>query len=371
MQNKEVIVALCYDFDKTLSPKSMQEYTLIPQLLKCDVQQFWKECNAYCDTMGVDSILACMYYTLVKAKENHVPLSYDKFKELGECIELFQGVESWFTRINTFAKTLGIRLEHYIISAGLKEMIEGTTIAKHFREIFATNYLYNAKDEPVWLKQLVNYSGKTQYIARISKGCLNLTDERAVNEDMPERDRRIPMRNIIYLGDSDTDIPAMRMVKGYGGTSIAVYTDDMHMVSKLLQQQRIDYLLPADYRENTPLERVIKNVLLKIKSTEDLNRLQENQKNYLHIMRQMQDFVKRIVDFLENIPMAKEGLEKLKKYIAKYFDESIEMLEKGQEQDDLPQKVMFDMFKENKEMLLLQIEERREVLCGKGNMKSG
>lgn len=365
MSNKEVIVALCYDFDKTLSPKSMQEYTLIPKLLKCDVAQFWKECNAYCDEMGVDSILACMYYTLVKAKENGVKLSYKKFQELGKYIELFQGVESWFERINNFASSLGIRLEHYIISAGLKEMIEGTQIAKYFSEIFATNYLYNDNDEPVWLKQLVNYSGKTQYIARISKGCLNLTDERAVNEDMPEKDRRIPMRNIIYLGDSDTDIPAMRMVKGYGGTSIAVYTDSISKVSKLLQQQRIDYLLPADYRADSPLDKVIQNVLLKVKSTEDLNRLQESQKNYMQIMKEMQDFVLRITDFLQNITMQREGLNQLREYVLRYFDESSRMLKQEQKQDDLPQKVMFDMLNENKENLLKQIEDRRQKLCGK------
>ena len=357
MQNREVIVALCYDFDKTLSPKSMQEYTLIPKLLKCDVKQFWKECNVYCSELGVDSILACMYYTLIKARENKVHLSYSQFQELGECIELFQGVGTWFERLNAFAKNLGITLEHYIISAGLKEMIEGTKIARHFKEIFATSYLYNEAEEPVWLKQLVNYSGKTQYLARISKGCLNLTDERAVNEDMLDSDRRIPMRNIIYLGDSDTDIPAMRMVKGYGGTAIAVYADSIMHVSKLLQQKRIDYLLPADYRENSPLDKVIKDILLKIKSTEDLNRLQESQKNYLQIMQEMENFVHKVTDFLQNMPMPKESLDKLKEYVLQYFDKSVEMLEI--QRDDLPQQAMIELIENHRENLLRQIEERR------------
>lgn len=357
MQSREVIVALCYDFDKTLSPKSMQEYTLIPKLLQCDVATFWKECNKYCDTLGVDSILACMYYTLIKARENHVELSYEKFKEMGAFIELFQGVESWFERINRYAKQLGIVVEHYIISAGSKEIIEGTAIAKYFKEIFATSYLYNQAGKPVWLKQLVNYSGKTQYLARISKGCLNLTDERGVNEDMPESERRIPMRNIIYLGDSDTDIPAMRMVKGYGGTSIAVYTSNIDKVGKLLQQKRIDYLLPADYRENSPLERVIKNVLQKIKSTEDLNQLQDEQKYYLQKIQEMQDFVDKITDFLDNMPMQQDALEKLKEYVQKYFDESIQVFQ--MQRNDLPQKAILDMVQKNKENLLEQIEKRR------------
>ena len=357
MQKREVIVALCYDFDKTLSPKSMQEYTLIPKLLKCEVGQFWRECNVYCNELGVDSILACMYYTLIKAKENNVHLSYKQFKELGKYIELFQGVENWFDRLNAYAKQLGITLEHYVISAGLKEMIEGTKIAKHFKEIFATSYLYDEQEKPVWLKQLVNYSGKTQYLARISKGCLNLTDERAVNEDMLDSDRRIPMRNIIYLGDSDTDIPAMRMVKGYGGTSIAVYTDSITQVSKLLQQKRIDYLLPADYRENSPLDKVIKDILLKIKSTEDLNRLQESQKNYLQIMQEMEAFVHKVTDFLQNMPIAKESLDKLKEYVLNYFEKSLDMLE--MQREDLPQQVMMEMIEKNKENLLQQIENRR------------
>lgn len=358
MQNKEVIVALCYDFDKTLSPKSMQEYTLIPKLLQCDVATFWKECNRYCDDLGVDSILACMYYTLVKAKANNVELTYAKFKEMGAYIELFQGVESWFERINSYAKSLGITLEHYIISAGSKEMIEGTSIAKYFKEIFATSYLYDETGKPVWLQQLVNYSGKTQYLARISKGCLNLTDERGVNEDMPEQERRIPMRNIIYLGDSDTDIPAMRMVKGYGGTSIAVYSSNIDKVRKLLQQKRIDYLLPADYRANSPLERVMQNVLKKIKSTEDLNRLQEGQRNFLQKIQEMQDFVHNITDFLENMPIQLASLNKLKEYVQEYFANSLHLFQI--ERDDLPQKSLLAMLQKSKEELLQQIEERRK-----------
>ena len=263
------VVAICYDFDKTLSPQDMQNFALIPKL-KCDIESFWRASNEYSKKHGMDKILAYMRLIIDKAEENGVRITLSDFKELGRDIELFAGVESWFKRINAEAGKLGIEVEHYIISAGLKEIIEGTSIAENFTGIYASSFAYDSCGRPVWPSQVVNYTSKTQYLFRISKNCLDLSDEDAVNEFMPDEKRRIPFKNFIYIGDSETDIPAMNIIKRGGGTSIGVYnphTGNAERVKKLLKEQRIDYLMPADYSEGKELEELVKRVLKNIKKS--------------------------------------------------------------------------------------------------------
>lgn len=182
---------------------------------------FWQESNAYAEKNGMDRILAYMKLILDKAG-NDIRITESDFKKLGKSIELFSGVETWFERINDIAKEMEINVEHYIISAGLKEIIEGTPIAKFFTEIYASAFAYGTYKQPIWPKQVVNYTSKTQYLFRISKDCLDLSDEDSINEFKPDAERRIPFRNFIYIGDSETDIPAMKIVKKGGGTSIGV-----------------------------------------------------------------------------------------------------------------------------------------------------
>ncbi len=277
-ENGNPIVAICYDFDKTLSPQDMQNFALIPKL-NCDVQQFWKASNDYAEKHGMDKILAYMKMILDKAG-TEVRITEQDFKELGKDIELYAGVESWFERINAIAGKIGLNVEHYIISAGLKEIISGTPVAKYFTEIYASSFAYGTYGQPVWPRQVVNYTSKTQYLFRISKDCLDLADEDSVNEYKPDDERRIPFRNFIYIGDSETDIPAMKIVKTGGGTSVGVYNPSLSnygRVTRLLQQQRIDYLAPADYSKGGETEKLISAILSKIKATEDLIRLNRRQ----------------------------------------------------------------------------------------------
>ncbi len=277
-ENGNPIVAICYDFDKTLSPQDMQNFALIPKI-NCDVQQFWKASNDYAEKHGMDKILAYMKMILDKAG-TEVRITEEDFKELGKDIELYAGVESWFERINAIADKIGLNVEHYIISAGLKEIISGTPVAKYFTEIYASSFAYGTYGQPVWPRQVVNYTSKTQYLFRISKDCLDLADEDSVNEYKPDDERRIPFRNFIYIGDSETDIPAMKIVKTGGGTSVGVYNPSLSnygRVTRLLQQQRIDYLAPADYSKGGETEKLISAILSKIKATEDLIRLNRRQ----------------------------------------------------------------------------------------------
>jgi hypothetical protein len=282
INNDEPIVAICYDFDKTLSPKEMQEYTLFPKL-NISAEEFWKESNNFAKENGMDKILSYMklLQKLINEKDESISLVKDDFVEMGKNVDLFVGLDTWFDRINKYAESLNLKVEHYIISAGLKEIIEGTKIVKKFKEIYASCFAYNKIGTPLWPKQVVNYTTKTQYLFRINKGCLDLSDEETINSYMHNEERRIPFPNMIYIGDSDTDIPAMKVITKENGYAIGVYNpkeNDIKKVCNLLGQERINHFAPADYSEGGRLENLIKTVLNNIKSREDLNKINILQK---------------------------------------------------------------------------------------------
>lgn len=260
MENKETIVALIYDFDKTLCTKDMQEYTFLPNI-GIDPKDFWQEVDNIAIKNDMDKILACLYMMLKKSDEAGIPIKREDFNRYGKEIEFFKGVTTWFKRINEFGKSLNIKIEHYIISSGQKEIIEGTTISKYFKEIFASEFLY-IDEKAVWPAMAVNYTTKTQFIARINKGVLDISDDTTLNKKMLEEERRIPKKNMIYIGDGFTDIPSMRMTHENGGYSIAVYQENKKSVAKtLLKDNRIDFATLADYSENSDLERLIKKII--------------------------------------------------------------------------------------------------------------
>lgn len=308
------IVAICYDFDKTLSPQDMQNFSLIPKL-NCDVDSFWKESNKYAREQGMDKILAYMKTILDKAGSN-IRITDRDFKALGKSIELFPGVDSWFDRINAMAERIGVNVEHYIISAGLREIIQGTSIANYFTEIYASSFAYDPYHRPVWPKQVVNYTSKTQYLFRISKDCLDLCDEDSVNEYQDDDERRISFRNFIYIGDSETDIPAMKIIKKGGGVSIGVYnpqTGNLERVKKLLQQERIDYLMPADYSQNQRLELLVSDILKKVKASDTLWYLNRRQNHYMQRLDDVDRFVTYTADFLDSNDLDEGSFNEVKK----------------------------------------------------------
>ena len=305
------IVAFCYDFDKTLSPKDMQNFGLIPKL-GCEIDEFWHQSDELAHHNGMDKILSYMKLIIDKARLADISIKRADFVELGKSIELFPGVDSWFDRINKIAEEIGVHVEHYIISAGIKEIIEGTSIAKYFTEIYASSFLYDESGAPVWPSQVVNYTTKTQHLYRISKDCLDLSDEESVNEHIDDEARRIPFRNFVYFGDSETDIPAMRIVKKGGGVAIGVYnaeTVDMRKVSKLLKQDRINFLMPAVYQEGSKIENLVESILKKIKATENLTALTKQQDEYVTKWENYGSLVEYTESLLENEEFSEEDIE--------------------------------------------------------------
>lgn len=254
------IVAIMYDFDKTLCTKDMQEYTFIPKL-GMNASEFWNEVNKIRNKEKMDGVLAYMYMMLKKACELNIPIKETDLEKMGNDIELFPGVKEWFKRINEYGENLGLKIEHYVISSGLNEIISGSEISKYFEKIYASEFLYE-EGKAVWPKSAINYTNKTQFIYRINKGILDICDDDSLNRKMAEEDRRISKSNMIYIGDGLTDVPSMITIKDNGGVSIAVYTDKSKKLAKsLLDEERIDYIAEANYSDNSDIDKIIKRVL--------------------------------------------------------------------------------------------------------------
>ena len=262
-------MAICYDFDKTLSPDDMQTFTLIPSF-GLDKKTFWEESNALAKDNLMDNNLAWMYQLLNYSRVKRLPIKKEYFNKIGADVPLYNGVTTWFERMNKYADSKGIELEHYIISSGLKEIIEGSKIASQFKRVYASSYLYTADGVAEWPAQAVNYTNKTQFIFRIAKGFYEEYDER-VNNSMNDDALTIPYENIVYIGDSATDIPCMRLVKSKGGYSIGVYDpekDNRDRVYQLYTDGRISFYAPADYRARSDISRFMKQIIDEIASRE-------------------------------------------------------------------------------------------------------
>ncbi len=249
------IFALCYDFDKTLSPRNMQEYAFIDDI-GMTPKDFWDECNETMRLNHMDDILAYMYVMCKKAR-GKLLLTRKTLNDLGRGVELFKGVDTWFDRVNAYAEQKGMKAEHYIISSGLKEIIEGTSIANRFERIYAAEYCYDADGVPVWPAMAVNYTSKTQFLYRINKGIFEVRENDGLNEFMPEEKRRVPFRNIVYIGDGYTDVPSMKVVRMNGGHSVAVFQEDREKMSELILKGRADYAVYADYSVGSDIERTV------------------------------------------------------------------------------------------------------------------
>ena len=265
------VLALCYDFDRTLSPDDMQAQGFI-QSVGEDVKEFWKQSNELAEKNDMDMNLAYML-TMVKKAKGKFYVTKKALAEYGAKIKLYDGVEGWFGRINEYGESRGIIVEHYIISSGLKEMIEGTAIAGEFKKIYASAFMYDEYGVPEWPAQTINYTNKTQFLFRIEKGCLNINDHEGVNEYIPPENIRVPLRNIVYFGDSDTDIPCMKLVNSYGGHPIGVYDParrQKEKVYRLMKNNRIRYFAPADYSEGGVLDGLLKAIIDKTAAYEKL-----------------------------------------------------------------------------------------------------
>lgn len=275
---RKPIIAIMYDFDKTLSTKDMQEFGFIPSL-GVSSNQFWSEVNKLQQTENMDPILAYLRQMLKKASEKGVRVTRDAFVSLGKDIEYFPGVLDWFERINSYGKKNGVTIEHYVISSGIKEIIEGSSIKKQFKKIYACEFLYDENKVAIWPKLTVNYTNKTQFLFRINKGVLDIWDDKTLNEYIPEEERRIPFRNMIYIGDGLTDVPCMKLVKSNNGQSIAVFNKrKKEIAAKLMSEDRVDFITEANYCEGSELDDIVKTIIEKMATVEKLVRLHDKHK---------------------------------------------------------------------------------------------
>jgi hypothetical protein len=268
-------IALVYDFDGTLSPRPMQEYTFLPKIGE-DPKAFWRECNQVAQAQEADPLITYMHLMYKKAKARGVRIDRDDLVALGRDVELFPGVDEWFGEMAQYigirAESQGVELRHYLISSGLVEIIEGTRIYPHFHNVFASEYWFDPYDLP-YPKRVITDTGKTQYLFRINKGIEHLGS--SINEHMPEAERPIPFANMIYFGDGDTDVPSMAVMRKNGGHAIAVHTPGKCV--DLFNANRCDFFAPADYRRGSELFKrttlLIDRILADIRVQEETWRL--------------------------------------------------------------------------------------------------
>ena len=273
----KTIVALIYDFDKTLCDKDMQEYSFIPNL-NISSNDFWSKVSEIANKEKMDKILAYMYMMINESKNNNMHLTKKYLNSLGKDINFFPGITTWFERINKYGDSIGLKIEHYIISSGLKEIIDGTKISKYFKEIYACEFLYDEYGDAIWPKLSVNYTAKTQFLSRINKGILDISNDTDLNKKMILDDRRISSKNMIYFGDGFTDIPSMKMTRENGGYAIAVYQNDDKLIAEsLLKDNRIDFYAKANYEENSEIDKLVKTILNDISYSNKLKDINKKQ----------------------------------------------------------------------------------------------
>lgn len=266
--------ALIYDFDGTLARGNMQEVSFIPSV-GMDKQAFWDEAETLTRAADADGILMYMQLMLNHARANKDPITRAMLRDHGQDVKLFDGLKTdltgpgWFERINAFGALYGLEIQHYIISAGLEEMIDGCPIRPAFRHVFASKYVFDETGEAIWPAVGVNYTTKTQYLFRINKGVLNHYEHERINRFVPDDERPVPFERMIFLGDGDTDVPTMKMMHTKGGYSIAVYDPrvserDQQKLYSLISEDRVNFVAAADYREGTALDLIVKGLIGRI-----------------------------------------------------------------------------------------------------------
>lgn len=260
-------MAICYDFDGTLSPGNMQEYKFM-QEIDLTPKEFWEKVTNKSKKTGADNIAVYMQLMISESRAKNRSFTRKTFTDYGKSIELFKGLDTWFDRINQYGKEHGVKVNHYIISSGIKEMIEGTRIGDKFTAIYASSFLYDANQAAEWPAVVLNFTTKTRYLFEINKG-----SEQDLNKVVPDDKRAIPFANMIYIGDGETDVPCMRIVKKEGGHSIAVYPSNRKTkeakekkkaAERLFDEKRVNIIALSDYSENSKIDRFIKAMIDKL-----------------------------------------------------------------------------------------------------------
>jgi phosphoserine phosphatase len=272
-------VALIYDFDGTLSPANMQEFDFLKEVGIRNRQKFWRESEEMSIAQDASSILCYMKLMLEKAHQAGVSVRREKFVEFGRSIVFYPGVTEWFLNIRELGESIGVNVKHYINSSGLYEMIEGTEIFHEFENVYACRFLYDENGVAVWPAVAVDFTAKTQFLFMINKGIERVSENRRVNEYMPDELRPVPFRHMIYFGDGATDIPCMRLVKEQGGNSIAIYKkgneSKRHVAEQLVREHRVNFACAGDYRKGSVVWKIVESILHQVRSNWDFHLLQQ------------------------------------------------------------------------------------------------
>lgn len=273
------IIAIVYDFDGTLSPDNMQERTIFEDY-GLDKDDFWKRSQALTRDHGYERTLAYLKMLISDKAFQDRPLDPVRLASLAKHkIQYFPGVEKYFDRLDAFIKDekhlpeaveRGVTIEHYVISSGLMEILSGCSIFSRFRKAYACEFAYE-NGRPVFPKLVINDTNKTQFLFRINKGKLGLDED--INSHMPDDQRPIPFRNMIYIGDGATDIPSMTLTQKSGGQAIAVFDPAVGVsdeVKEMVSAGRADHFAEADYRfgadgsKDSLLIKILKTAIKKV-----------------------------------------------------------------------------------------------------------
>jgi hypothetical protein len=271
MSTPQNTIAIVYDYDQTLSPSYMQDETVFPAF-GINSESFWRRCSELVRDNGYDNELAYMKVLLDTLGMDR-PTNAD-LKSLGQKLNFYKGIPEMFEQFRNGLLTeeqlsYGISVEHYVISSGLKVLIDGSRLQPYVRAIFGCEFDVDEQDRITFPKRVISHTQKTQYLFRINKGLLDVTQD--VNDHMDAAIRPIPFPNMIYLGDGPTDVPCFTVMKKNGGEAIAVYNpDDPARVGfkKCYQlsthADRVKHIAPADYRPKTHLRMLLEEMVEEI-----------------------------------------------------------------------------------------------------------
>jgi hypothetical protein len=263
-------IAVVYDYDQTLSPTYMQDEVLFPAY-GIDPARFWKKSQQLVRDEGWESELAYLK-TLLDSLPMDPPTNEDLVR-LGANLKFYPGLPEMFGELNSLLNdahhAIGIRIEHYILSSGMKALIDGSALKPFVKEIFGCEFATDSHGRITFPKRVISHTQKTQYLFRINKGLLDLSQD--VNDHMPQELRPVPFPNMIYVGDGPTDVPCFTVMKQFGGQSIAVYNPNdptLNSFRKCYQlsahANRIKHIAPSDYRSGSHLRLILDEMIREI-----------------------------------------------------------------------------------------------------------